>query len=134
MSRETTGSPIQAVTRSILALAVAACGPPADDLGSGPELSRFESNVLVSGRVLENVTACEVDADCYLRVEFADTSVVALYGAGERPAPQCEIPRGVSDAAFRAERGEILRLVVAPCDVDGLYIRDITRDVEAEGG
>lgn len=114
---------------AVLAVVLCTCGPPAEDFGSSPGLSRFAADTLVSGRVLENVTACDVDANCYLRIEFADTSIVALYGVGERPAPSCEIPRRVSDAAFRVERGEIIRLEVAMCGGDGLYIRHITREV-----
>lgn len=116
------------VTRNVFAIALSACGLPPESPGDDPGLSQFAANILVSGRVLENITACEVDANCYLRVEFADTTIVALYGSGERPAPQCEIPRDVSNAAFRVEREEIVQVVVSICGADGHYIRQIARE------
>lgn len=67
----------------------------------------FAEDSVISGVVAENVTACEVDAACYLRIEFADTTVVALYGTGERPAPPCEMSVEVSDTAFRVQPGEV---------------------------
>lgn len=116
------------VTRIVLALALSACGQPAQDPSGSRELSEFAENVSVSGRVLENITGCEVDAICYLRIEFADTTIVALYGTGESPAPQCEITRNVSNAAFRIERGEIVKVILSMCDAEGHYIRQIARE------
>lgn len=77
---------------------------------------------------IENVPACRVDAVCYLRLEFADTTVVAHYGWGERPAPPCEIPPEVSDEAFRVEAGDVVDVVVSMCDAEGPYLRRIARE------
>jgi hypothetical protein len=69
-----------------------------------------------------------VDAICYLRIEFADTSIVALYGTGERPAPACEISREVSDAAFLVQAGEVIDVVISRCASEGHYIRRLVRE------
>ena len=102
-----------AAARLLLALALSACGSAGGDADDDAELSPFIEGTLISGRVLENSTACVVDALCYLRIEFADTTIVALYGTGERPAPQCEITSEVSDAAFQVESGDIVDVVVS---------------------
>ena len=113
---------------SVLAIALlgtSACSPPGN--GGGAELSPFRSGATVTGRIAENVTACIVDAVCYLRIEFADTTVDAVYGTGERPAPECEIPVEASDAAFAVAAGDIVEVVVAPCAGEGLLLRALER-------
>jgi hypothetical protein len=89
----------------------------------GPRLSPFQEGTTITGRVVDNVTACTVDAVCYLRIELADTTIEAVYGTGERPAPECEIPVVVSDAAFRAVAGDVVEIVVGPCGGEGLVMR-----------
>lgn len=110
------------------AVLLCACTPPAANSNPDGELSRFVADSLVSGRVLENIKACQVDATCYLRIEFADTTVDALYGTGERPAPPCDMTREVSDTAFRVEPRDIVRTVISMCGADGLYLRRIARE------
>ena len=112
----------------LFALALSACGSAGGNADDDPELSPFVEGTLISGRVLENSTACVVDALCYLRIEFADTTIVALYGTGERPAPQCEITSEVSDAAFQIESGEIVEVVVSVCAFEGHYLQVIVGD------
>ena len=114
--------------RLLLALALSACGSAGGNADDDPELSPFIEGTLISGRVLENSTACVVDALCYLRIEFADTTIVAIYGTGERPAPRCEITAEVSDAAFQIESGEVIDVVVSVCAFEGHYLRRILRD------
>ena len=46
----------------------------------GPRLSPFQEGITITGRVVDNVTACTVDAVCYLRIELADTTIEAVYG------------------------------------------------------
>jgi hypothetical protein len=94
---------------------------------NGVELSEFLDDTLISGRVVENTKACTVDAACHLRIEFADTTILALYGTGERPAPACEIPREVSDAAFGVEAGDVIDVVVSMCGLEGRYVRRLVR-------
>jgi hypothetical protein len=118
----------RALVASVFAIALlggAACSPPGS--GDGPELSHLRSGTTVTGRVAENVTACEVDAVCYLRIEFADSTVEAVYGTGERPAPECEIPVEASDAAFTAVAGDVVQVVVVPCAGEGLFLRALER-------
>ena len=103
------------------AVAAAGCVAPGEEGGRTPP-DPFAEDVLIAGRVLENSTACEVDAVCFLRIEFADASVVALYGTGERPAPPCEISRDVSDAAFPVQNGEVISVVISRCADEGYYI------------
>lgn len=114
---------------SVLVAAASACvpggGEPAEDL------SEFTVDSLVSARVVENGTGCIVDADCYLRLQFADTSIYALYGAGERPAPPCEIPQAVSDVAFQVGRGETVDVVVSVCGPEGHYVEHLARRGDA---
>lgn len=78
-----------------------------------------------TGRVLENSTACTVDAVCYLRIEFADTTIEALYGTGERPAPPCTISVDVSDAAFEIVVGDVVEVVVSPCGDEGHFLERV---------
>lgn len=91
------------------------------------ELSAFVEDSLISGQVLENTTACEVDADCLLRIEFADMAVVAIYGTGERPAPDCSIPVTVSDMAFGLAPGDTIDVVLTTCGDEGYYLRRLDR-------
>ena len=81
----------------------------------------------LAGRVLENQTGCEVDAVCFLRVQLADTTITAVYGTGERPAPPCEIFVEVSAAAWGLAAGDPVEIVVAPCGDEGLFVRDVRR-------
>ena len=105
---------------------LAACSPSGPPDGSLPELSEFAEGAMITGRVVENITACEVDAVCYLTLEFADTTVQAVYGTGERPAPPCTMTVEVSDVAFDAESGQIADVVVSPCETVGLHLERIT--------
>ncbi len=117
----------------VLVAALWACAPPGGGAAGDVEVSSFAEDAVVSGRVLENSTACEVDAVCYLRIEFADTSIVALYGTGERPAPACEISRGVSDVAFGVSPDEVITVVVSRCGSDGYYLRQLREGSAGEG-
>lgn len=100
------------------------CSGPGQD---GLELSPFAEDVLSSGSVLENSTACVVDAVCYLRIEFADASIVAVYGSGERPANDCRTPSAVSDVAFQVEDGDRVDVVVSRCSAVGYFLRQLAR-------
>lgn len=112
----------------LLVVAVAGCtSPPGDGSEGGSPgsdgLSTYEEGALVVGRVLDNVPGCEVDGTCSLRIAFADTTVTGVYGTGERPAPPCEIARGVSDLAFTLRPGDRIRVDLRPCGDEGwLYI------------
>ncbi len=110
--------------RLVLALAAAGCWAPNEESPQDPT-SSFAEDVMISGSVLENVTACEVDAACFLRIQFADTSVLALYGTGERPPPPCAMSTEVSDAAFRAQPRDVISVVISQCGDEGHYIRQI---------
>ncbi len=115
------------LTRSWLVAAVllAACGR--GDEGAARASSVFAEDALISGVVLENVTACEVDAACFLRIQFADTAVVALYGTGERPAPPCTMTVEVSNAAFPVQPSEMVDVVISRCGDEGYYVRRLVR-------
>lgn len=106
-------------------LILAGCGSAGADATDRP--SPFTAYALISGVVLENVTACEVDAACFLLIEFADTSVVALYGTGERPAPACDMSTEVSDAAFQVQPGEVVDVVISTCGAEGYYLQRLVR-------
>lgn len=122
------GLPLLHIGNCLLLAAVAlSCGPPGDHPGSGEDLSLFTEDAVTSGRVRENVTACTVDAVCYLRIEFADTSIVALYGSGERPAPLCEISKEVSDLAFEVRTGDLVEVTVSMCASGEYYMRQLIR-------
>lgn len=110
----------------VFATALAGCAAIGQD--STRDADQFAEDTLISGKVLENSTACEVDAVCYLRIEFADTSIVALYGAGERPVPACTVSREVSDAAFPVQPGEVIDVVISRCASQGHYMRRLVRD------
>jgi hypothetical protein len=115
------------VLGGICATPLVACSGGGTASTSDAALSPFVEDTPISGRVLENSTACEVDAACYLRIEFADTSLVALYGTGERPAPECAISRDVSDVAFQLSLEEVITVVVSQCGSDGYYLRELDR-------
>ncbi len=111
----------------VLALVLSACASAGGDSDDDVDLSRFTEGTQITGRVLENSTACEVDAVCYLRIQFSDTAIVAVYGTGERPPPPCHIPVGVSDLAFQAESGEVVEVVISRCASEGHYLERIVR-------
>lgn len=106
---------------ALVITALAGCGPT--QAGSTQEAMPFSEDQLITGRVIENSTACEVDAVCYLRIEFADTAVVAIYGTGERPPPPCSISVDVSNAAFPRRQGDLVDVVISKCGTDGYYLR-----------
>jgi hypothetical protein len=106
----------------VLILAATACAAP-----DAVQLSPFAEGVVVMGRVLENVTACTVDADCYLRIEFADTTISALYGTGDRIGLPCTIPAGVSAEGFEAASGELVDAIISRCESGERYLRSIER-------
>ena len=58
-----------------MTLAIMACG---NGGGAGEALSTFRQDELVTGRVIDNSTACQVDAICSLELAFADTSIIAI--------------------------------------------------------
>lgn len=100
------------------------CGCASPDTGSETPLTGFAEDTPVVGRVVENVTGCEVDAACWLRIELADTTILAFYGLGDRDDAPCRIPRAVSDAAFDVRRGDTVEVVLSPCGAEGHFIRD----------
>lgn len=107
-------------TVMVAAMTIAgACARAPDD---AVRRSRFEVGQPIQGRVVENVPACEVDAPCYLSIEFADTAVVALYGLGDRDPPPCEIEREVSNVAFGLRVGDPIRVVLSPCGTEGYFL------------
>jgi len=110
----------------VIAALAAGCAVPNEDAPDSV-VEAFAEDVPVLGRVVENSTACEVDAVCYLRIEFFDTSVIAVYGTGERPAPPCEMSTELSDIAFAIRRGELVSVVISKCADEGYFIRRIHR-------
>ena len=117
-------SALRPVGWALATMALAGCEPT--DSGSTPEATSFSENQLTTGRVVENSTACEVDAVCYLRIEFADTSIVAMYGTGERPPPPCSVSTEVSNTAFPPQQGDLVHVVISKCGADGYYLRRLT--------
>jgi hypothetical protein len=117
------------VRRLRAAAVLVLCGCSSGDPGGGPasDLSEFTPDAVLSGRIVDNVTACVVDGDCILRIEFSDTTVSALYGTGERPAPNCTLQRSVSDVAFGLAAGDRISVVLSGCGADGLYVRSAGR-------
>lgn len=103
-----------------LGLVVAGCTN-----ASSLNVSMFSTGDLVLAEVRENVTACTVDAVCGLRLEFADTSVFALYGTGERASPDCSISVEVSDAAFGVAAGDPVNVILEECPGVGLVLRGL---------
>lgn len=96
-------------------------------LGEPRALSRFGATAPWTARVVENVTACTVDAVCYLGLELADTTITAIYGTGERPPPPCPPSLAVSDVAFQLQPGDTVEITVERCGEDGLFVEDIAR-------
>ena len=88
-----------------MTLAIMACG---NGGGAGEALSTFRQDELVTGRVIDNSTACQVDAICSLELAFADTSIIAIYGTGMRQAPPCQSPAEVTNVAFAVARDELV--------------------------
>ena len=85
-------------------------------------LSLFEKDAPVGGRILENSTACEGDLDCYLHVEFADTSVFAVYGLGfrvlalDREEARCfQAPRDAVAGAGDLQPGDFVSVIISEC-------------------
>lgn len=99
------------------------CGCASPDEDPQTSLTDFAEDTPVVGRVAENVTACEVDAACWLRIELADTTILAFYGLGDRDDAPCRIPPAVSDAAFDVRRGDTVEVVLSPCGSEGHFIR-----------
>lgn len=87
-----------------------------------PETSGFSTEHTVTAVVLENVTACTVDAICGVRLEFADTTVFALYGLGEQDTTDCSISVETSDRAFGLRTGDVATLRLKECEAEGLVI------------
>ena len=108
-----------------MTLAIIACG---NEGGAGDALSTFRQDELVTGRVIENSTACQVDAICSLELAFADTSIIAIYGTGLRQAPPCQSPAEVTNVAFAVVRDELVDVVIGTCE-DGLSIQRLVRKV-----
>lgn len=108
-------------------MVVGACSPAGQGGPDATELSAWGVDSLLQARVVENVTACAVDADCFLRLEFADTILVARYGTGERPAPPCPISAGVSDAAWSLAADDLIQVRLHDCGAEGYFIEEIAR-------
>ena len=108
-----------------MTLAIMACG---NGGGAGEALSTFRQDELVTGRVIDNSTACQVDAICSLELAFADTSIIAIYGTGLRQAPPCQSPAEVTNVAFAVVRDELVDVVIGTCE-DGLSIQRLVRKV-----
>ena len=122
-------------------LTVGACGPgPRDPAETGDQAPPGTDGVAnptndggptpvvgqaVSAQVLENVTACEVDAVCFLRLRIAGHTVTAIYGTGERPAPPCPVSTEVSDVAFGLEEGEVVEVLLHDCGSEGYFIESV---------
>ena len=96
-------------------------------------LSTFVTDTQARAKVVENVTACVVDAVCGLRLEFSDTTVFALYGSGERDTPPCTIPTDVSDAAFGLDEGQIVSVVIRDCTGMGLIVGSVESAEDSPG-
>jgi hypothetical protein len=104
-----------------LGTVLSGCAQTADDPAA---LSPFETGSLVAGRVLENSTECVVDAYCYLRIEFADTTISAVYGSGERQA-RCLTPAAAFDVAFSTSEGDMVEVVVTRCGSPELILEQV---------
>jgi len=91
----------------------------------GAPTTAFALEEPIVGSVLVNSTDCVVDAICSLSLAFADTTVVVVYGSGERPTPRCPTPVDASDAAFGVEAGDLVRVEVRACDDGGLVLASL---------
>jgi hypothetical protein len=96
------------------------CAPVEHGAVGQSAASRFGVDVPATARVLANSTMCTVDADCHLRLEFADTTVSVLYGTGDRPALGCEVPRQVSDLAFTVRAYQMVEVTISVCAANEL--------------
>lgn len=103
---------------------VVACGAP-PDAEPPPGLSPFTPGVPLQALVSQNVTDCVVDGACYLVLQLSDTTIVATYGTGERPAPPCPLSREVSDVAFGVVAGDVVEVRVSNCAGEGLFLDEI---------
>jgi hypothetical protein len=115
---------MRAVRFAAALLHLAGCAPastPTADVA----LSPFVADTLLNARIVENSTACIVDAVCFLRLEFADTTIEAIYGTGEHPAPPCDIPGDASTAAFQAAAGDVVRVAVTSCAAHGFMLQQL---------
>ena len=115
---------MRAVRFAAALLPLAGCAPAAPR-SADVELSPFVADTPLNARIVENSTACIVDAVCFLRLEFADTTIEAIYGTGEHPAPPCDIPGDAATAAFRATAGDIMRVAVTSCAPHGFMLRQL---------
>jgi hypothetical protein len=102
---------------------VVSCAPVDHGAVGQSAASRFGVDVPATARVLANSTMCTVDADCHLRLEFADTTVSVLYGTGDRPSAACEVPRQVSDMAFTVREYQMVEVTISVCAANELYLR-----------
>ena len=105
-------------------LHLAGCAP-AGTRTADVDLSPFVADTPLNARIVENSTACIVDAVCFLRLEFADTTIAAMYGTGEHPAPPCDIPGDAATAAFQAAVGDIVRVALIPCAPHGFMLQQL---------
>ena len=115
---------MRAVRFAAAMLALAGCAPGGTHTGD-VELSPFVADTPLDARIVENSTACIVDAVCFLRLEFADTTIEAIYGTGEHPAPPCDISGEAATAAFRAAAGDIMRVAVTSCPSHGFMLQQL---------
>jgi hypothetical protein len=97
------------------------------DKGRPRALSGFREGAPVTARVVENVTTCSVDAVCYVTLELTDTTILATYGTGERPAPPCSTPVAASDLAFQLRAGDTVDVTMVRCGEEGLVVEEIVR-------
>jgi hypothetical protein len=121
------GPPAAALLAAVTALVViAAAGCGEADPGASPSsLSGFRVGQVGTARVVENVSACVVDGVCSLTLEYSDTTVVAVYGGGERAAGACPIGIEVSDAAFALEEGDEAEVLLGECEELGLILEAV---------
>jgi len=112
--------------------------PSRQDVSISSQFSIGEE-VVVRGKVLENVTACVVDADCYLRVEIEGNKIVVPYGYGRNIDGRYCVEGSVQEA-FDVKKGsevEISGIVISeaeisPCDSSSYYIRTLNDDTNID--
>ena len=118
---------------ALLAVAgVASCAERVDRPQGTAGLDDFATGVAVGARVMDNVTACVVDAVCTLELQFADTSVVVVYGSGERPQDSCSTPREASDVAFGLGGGDMVSVELTACSEHRLVLARVS--LQPRGG
>jgi len=111
---------------------------PSQDISMGFQFTVGEE-VIVRGKVIENVTACVVDGACYLRVEVEGNKIVIPYGYGRNIDGRYCIEGSVQEA-FGVKKGsevEVLGVVtgeaeISPCDSSSYYIRLIGDDASID--